>query len=412
MARPFVAKDGRDAEVWVQTGTGIVGDITRKEKTANVSFKVEGLKHRIHGWISLDDPVFALAEEAHSQGKEVNFRIESQRKKDVDISIPIEELRETMEKAKENTIIILAAINGQLSKEAVTIPENDPVTGDRVRATPKAEATVSPAASSNGRAHATEEPAWRPFNSDGRPNLGSYAMSGIIGAESTARSYLVEQGIVNPAEFGTPEVESKVIYVTRALLDISDKAQTSSPELLNKADRNASSHTRARSVVYDTLKYVPFDATSPQDWKQKVEDLSIARFQAIIALLSDSLGGGSNDAPRNQGSAPSAPSASSAPARQATVESNASIFQPHKVNPDAPKAAEETVEALKELVTESNVEDMRKVSRLLAWTFGTPKAADVSDELLGEMLDFYMSQENPEENFLAVLDTVWARTQQ
>lgn len=423
MGKPFVGKDGRGAEVYVQTGTGRIVDIApgNSGKSFKVSFRVDGLKYLINGWVGVDDPVLELARAAQDQGREVNFRVESQRKKDIDPSIPISELRATAEEAKEHTVSILAAIDGTLSLEAVTIPENDPAPGGRVRATPQNATPANGGGGNNGtsRAHATEEPAWKPFNSDGRPNLGSYAVSGIIGAESTARSYLVERGVVDPAAFGTEQVEDEVIRLTQALLEISDATQVSVPSLVKKVDRNATSHARARSVVYDTLKYVPYNGDNLDAWKNTVQRLATARFSAIIDILLESL----NDGQQGGASASSAPSAPSAPSSATEtgtpVQSppqpqqpapGVEIFPREKLDPTAPKASEDTVEALKNLAAESQIDNMFKVSRLFQWTFGVKRATDVTDDALGRMVDFYISQDNAEENFRAALDHIWEVT--
>lgn len=420
MGKPFVGKDGRGAEVYVQTGTGRIVDIApgNSGKSFKVSFRVDGLKYLINGWVGVDDPVLELARAAQDQGREVNFRVESQRKKDIDPTVPISELRVTAEEAKENTVSILASIDGTLSLEAVTIPENDPAPGGRVRATPQ-DATPANGGGNTGtsRAHATEEPAWKPFNSDGRPNLGSYAVSGIIGAESTARSYLVERGVVDPDAFGTEQVEDEVIRLTQALLEISDATQVSVPSLVKKVDRNATSHARARSVVYDTLKYVPYSGDNLDAWKKTVQGLATARFAAIIDILLESL----NESQQGEASAPSAasaPSTPSAPANTAQPQTQqtsqpapgVAVFPREELDSNAPKASEDTVEALKNLASESQIDNMFKISRLFQWTFGVKRAGDVTDDALGRLVDFYISQDNAEENFRAALDYIWEAT--
>src|SRR5690606_18841845 len=88
----------------------------------------------IKGWLSKNDPIYEEVLAAFETGEEIEYRVESQRKDDIDRTIPIQQLRATMEQARENTVLIFAGINGALSSEAVTNPEEDPAPGGRIRA--------------------------------------------------------------------------------------------------------------------------------------------------------------------------------------------------------------------------------------------------------------------------------------
>lgn len=128
MAAPFVSRDGNDSEVWVQVGSGVITELERQNTDSpnvNVKVTVPGLERPIHGWLQKADPIYPKVVEAFEQKREIAYRTESQRKKHVDPKAPIRELRATMEIAKENTLNLFAAIDGELAAEAVTLPAQD-----------------------------------------------------------------------------------------------------------------------------------------------------------------------------------------------------------------------------------------------------------------------------------------------
>lgn len=155
MAEPFVSKDGPDdngvrAEVYVQTGTGIVKELKENGNNVQVMMGVEGLKHPVGGWTSKTEAIYPLLVAAHESGREVSYRIESQRKRKnsngpIPRDVPIAELRKTMDIAKENCMNIFAGIDGTLSAEAVTNPAEDPASGGRIRAVDAPAAANAPA---------------------------------------------------------------------------------------------------------------------------------------------------------------------------------------------------------------------------------------------------------------------------
>jgi hypothetical protein len=320
--KPFVSYDGKDennvrAEVHVNQNTGIISDIKEGDKgTADVHFKVEGLKFPIHGWVGMDDNVYKAAVEAKAKNETVEFRIESQRKRKVDRTIPIAELRSSTDLARENTTPILAGINGLLSSEAVTNPREDPkqTSGGRYSATD--EDMEAPAGNNNGavgsslnagalldvltkisgesnvtndvvavvaglalaagadataihsavagkdrrdstqpeprQSFSVEAPAWKEFNSDGRFNLGSSAVQAGVGTEVFVRRLLSE---INSEALLQDKGFAAVDYFTGLVLAIADRVQVASYGEGFKADRGAQSHTRVRGIVYDTIEH-------------------------------------------------------------------------------------------------------------------------------------------------------------
>jgi hypothetical protein len=327
MSKPFTSLDGTDengvrAEVAVHTGKGTVKEI--KENTsknvADVFFEVENLKFPIHGWIGMDETAYQLAKTAKDANEEITFRIEKQRKKNIDRATPIEELSSSMSVAKENINVLLVGVNGVKTSEAVTSPSEDPTqTGGRyaapdvdpsqkaaagsaissistesVLATLKAAAAVPEARQSildalaaqallhgatveevnaalvgNDKREAgtkvetprasfsQEAPAWKEYNSDGRANLGATTIAAGVGIETLVYKQL--DGIGLAGEWNTGEA---VEYFSNLIFTISDHVQRKAYGEGSRADRAAQSHTRIRGLLYEVIdKKFPLPAT-------------------------------------------------------------------------------------------------------------------------------------------------------
>lgn len=251
MGQQFTSLDGVDerghrAEVLVATGTGFIDEIKDYGSNAQIRLKNDILRHPLGGFIAKSDPLFASLEQAHEQGREIAYRVEQQRKKSVDRTVPIQELRKNMEEAKANCIWVFAAMDDQFSTEAVTNPAEDPAEGGRRRAVDTAPQTapsqqsapsapaLDPAQVLTGlaqgrqaglpdsildataalalalgasveqvmsagvevdqaperrelqRVRAREAAPFNAYNTDGHINLGSYAVQAAVGAENFA----------------------------------------------------------------------------------------------------------------------------------------------------------------------------------------------------------------------------------
>jgi hypothetical protein len=362
--KPFTSHDGTDennvrAEVYVQINEGIVDQIKDGDKgTSDVYFKVENLKFPVHGWVGQDDAVYELAKVSLLSKEPISFRIESQRKKKVDRTIPIAELRASTEMARENTTPILAGINGVLSKEAITNPNEDPkpnpsgrlaATDDDMKSSnPAGGTSVSASAESiletladvaanetvaddivagiaaqaliagasitevqkvlagNDRrdpsqpelksSFTVESPAWKDFNSDGRLNYGSFVIQSGVHVESFVRSQVTKR--LDPSLLNDPTVNDAVEYFSALVLAIADRVQVSVYGEGFRADRAAASHTKARSIVNDTInKYydlplseeltLPDDLNEIDAWIKNVGKLSVERFRLAARRATD-----------------------------------------------------------------------------------------------------------------------------
>lgn len=367
MAKPFVSHDGTDpngirAEVYVQTGTGTVKELKENGNNINVFMAVDGLKHPIGGWTSKSEAIYPMLVEAYESGREITYRIESQRKNGIDRATPIAVLRETMDTAKENCRNLFVGVDGTLSSEAVTDPAEDPYAGGRIPATdPRNKPAAAPTAGGPGgftaeqaltglaaarqgglsdsiidsaaalalaagasvqqvltagvdeqaepaerqvqRVVAAEAAPFNAYNTDGRVNLGSYAVQAGVGAESLAAELIHDNAVavaeahnaaVEAGEVEGEKIEPQPVNFKSAaalgsvLLDLADRVQVGTYEG-GRPSRMANSHTRARSFVYDAVKNrypVPFgaDADTQEEWKKQVVAEGIERFKWAVKI--------------------------------------------------------------------------------------------------------------------------------
>lgn len=129
----FVSFDGADehgvrAEVHVQVNKGTVKEVVEnvEKGVANVKFVMPNLKFPIQGWIGIDTDAYREVLRAKETNEEVSFRMESQRKANVDRTTPIDELRKDTTLARENTKNLLVSVNDINSPEMLTNPNEDP----------------------------------------------------------------------------------------------------------------------------------------------------------------------------------------------------------------------------------------------------------------------------------------------
>ena len=428
MAKPFVSLDGERngvrAEVWVQTGTARITEIkaprnwtgakdwdpaTSSEKPGNVSVKVtnEHIRDGVAGWLSTSDPLYRKVVEAYAQGTDVEYRVEWQRDKNLPRETPVKELRgynpETdrsdMSMCGKNGGNIFAGMDGMLSKEAVTDPEEDPDRGGRVSAigqARKAKAAAAPEGGGQGlsldatltalataraaglpegvtdaaaalalaagatakqvaeagvseqspaqrrevaRAHAKEATPYTAYNTDGRLNLGNFAVNAAFGAERFANGLLVADRLAAFEKFNAavaageieadlmdaPDVVSfgQAVGLAGVLLDLADRVQVGAYGG-GRPDRMSNSHVRSRSLVYQaigTTHPVPFgaDVEVRTAWMEALVAECVKQFAALAAIAFPAE---RQQAPISKPAAPAAAAQAPAPepTQQAPVE--------------------------------------------------------------------------------------------
>lgn len=297
----FVSHDGDGTEVYVATAKGKVTRIEEKGNAAvNAIIESAYLEYPLNGWLNKDEAIYETLLKAKESGEEVEVRIESCRKPGIDRATPIKELREN--NANKNIIKKLVSVNGVFTAEALTNPEDDPVSGRPTSALHSPRPAGAPAATGGGSSadketilnvlrssvtsrevsagvvdalkaqallqgataaevteaatlhpdsapetvqnnYSVEAPAFKTYNSDGRLNLGGPAPAAGVGAQTYVYENLVKQT-------GETPKDSTVSFFAALLLAIADRIQVSSYGTGFRSDREAGSHTRIRSVIY------------------------------------------------------------------------------------------------------------------------------------------------------------------
>ena len=269
------------------------------------------LKRKVYGLLDTNaTELWTYIQTAHAEERTVSYRIESQRRNGVERETPIGELNAT-----EQIRRILASIDGVFSHEAKTNPAEDP-DGENPSALNQAPqaypsihggagggGSVSPAEALaalaaarqaglpqgavealmghamaagasvadvlaagfvNGQTPvqpsvvsgsvAVEDKPWSLWNSDGRINYGSYAVSRAAEAEQFALDHLIE--IYTPPKSKPIDVTDEIIAQSAGLalelLTLADKVQVAAIGG-GRPDRMKNSYTRALALVTDAV---------------------------------------------------------------------------------------------------------------------------------------------------------------
>lgn len=269
---PFISYDGKDenglrAEVKVVVGYGDIFYVEDSDngKAAKVTFKVENSKWKSSGWAPLDSNVIEKVKEAQSSGVPIHFRIETRRKDHVDRSMPMAEVSPPRDStaARDNTVKSLAAVrleseeNWVISPHAKTRLEEDPKSGGGSPSaydTPLEELKPKPSSPhASAPSHSgVEAPPFTTYNNDGSLNLGSVAVS----VPSNLFSYVTEYERTHKIEFN----DKQRIILSKLMLSASNEIQLGiyDGEKLTKPDLSLGSHTRARALLFESIRtYFP-----------------------------------------------------------------------------------------------------------------------------------------------------------
>lgn len=126
--KPFVTHDGVDpkgirAEVRVYSG---YADVTHSKRAKNKTspmhqfgFEIDSSEYPTNGWINKekDEKIFNVLQEAYDNQTPVHFRIEAQRKNDVDRTIPIAELMKDSTSSFDNVFRYIVAVKEEDAEE-------------------------------------------------------------------------------------------------------------------------------------------------------------------------------------------------------------------------------------------------------------------------------------------------------
>lgn len=296
MARDAIVRDGE--EVVVETGTGIVTKFERTSggRNARVEFRAThtNLKDPVSCWLdTFDETLTGYIDEGHRKGLELEYRIEVHRKAGVDKARRIAELG-NREKVRD-LVKVHPAREGRASppenppppapdspspgRNGATAPDTAPerVAGFQAPSAPPARAARN----------VEEAKPWEPLNSDGSPNLGSYAVTAGAGMVDLAVEVILEAG-VRPG-FGLVQAAAAELMV------VADAIQAGGTG--NRSDRMDASHTRARGLLRTVLRLMPFPVAALgepggrpvagkvlEEWRTKAANAGVALLNLAVDL--------------------------------------------------------------------------------------------------------------------------------
>lgn len=269
---PFISYDGKDdkglrAEVKVVVGYGDIFDVEDSDngKAAKVTFKVENSKWKSSGWAPLDSNIMKKVKEAQDAREPIHFRIETRRKDHVDRSLPMIEVSPPRDStaARDNTVKSLAAVrldseeDWVISPHAKTRLEEDPKSGGGSPSaydTPLEELQPKPSSSHSSAPSysGVEAPPFNTYNNDGSLNLGSVAVS----VPANLFAYVTEYERTHKLEFN----DKQRIILSKLMLSAANEIQLGiyDGEKLTKPDLSLGSHTRARALLFESIRtYFP-----------------------------------------------------------------------------------------------------------------------------------------------------------
>lgn len=118
VSHDFVQNDPVErAEVFVVLGQGRVVEVNTSNRGDSKQLVIDaghtdrsGRSIYSKGWAPADSEVIKKGEAAHKSGEPIDFRIETFRQKQVDRSLPIDDLRKGMENARENVYNSMASV--------------------------------------------------------------------------------------------------------------------------------------------------------------------------------------------------------------------------------------------------------------------------------------------------------------
>lgn len=276
-SRPFISHDAPDAngvrcEIQVTKGTGLVKDIKYIDdgKNAHVFLEPGNLTFNnglVAGWINTDQPPFPILKAAYENGTEVEYRIETQRRKSNTVThekitreTPLYEVWGSPDGKNINgalvgqtcrKLLVGAANEGEdmlFARDAMTNPKEDPQYGAAKSALDMDLAELSPQNTSAVPAAAkvvdnpfNEPNPWLPTRSDGTINPGSYEVQAYY------EMYFFLKENASKAGFELQDKGAKSLAAK--LLVTADKIQQGFYNTDTAPARTLGSHARAREIV-------------------------------------------------------------------------------------------------------------------------------------------------------------------
>lgn len=297
--RPFISYgmpvDGVRPEVLVSMGRGNIDGVEEKDKNARVSFRTDNLKNPIHGFIPVDSEAFELIRQSKKNREPLFYRIEQIRKPGVDPSIPMAELRESMESARDTTFKRLVAVRASeddewlLAGNNATLIEEDHLNENGPAVNPysltpekRAELLGSPAVTVNGSPATANEKKVEPWLVDGLLNLNSDALTVVRPfLEAAQRTYSAS----------AVAYRKDVEYLAVQLLKLANRLQEKAYATIGvdgfKADQSTPSYVQARDFLFSAAESREFDADDVKGWLREVYNEAEANYLFTIAVASE-----------------------------------------------------------------------------------------------------------------------------
>lgn len=474
-AHPFVLLDGGDSsgvrsEVAVKKGVGIVTKVEphSNERSAKITIAVDGLKHPLIGWLNTDEPAYDALVEGNSRGELVEFRIESQRKKEIARELPISEVANLDRKSIVAGARLVSSSDGlRITSEALTNPDEDPRPEGAPRSAIGAPSAAQQAAPTPVEPVSSPLPvrmdiaaltaAVRSGLPDGVVNaLAAQALaSGISQNDVMQALYADSRGTSHdrntrtPSRFAREEAQWKT-FNSDGRLNLGSSMVTASisAEQYARVLVTTSLNLRKEAMDEEAIDRIVFglarEILEMADHAQESAygegfnaDRSISSHARARGVVYDTIehcagceypGVDSEDiaswvtkvadkaATRFQMAAalaiesfpePAAPAGRTQQPVAASTERPDYVFSPDVPDDGVePRGTEATVGVLRETVSELSKEDLGGLGRLMAITLGHGKVTEAADRLVVDFLDFYAERDGVEDIQKAI---AWAR---
>jgi len=309
-AKPFISKDGVDsdgvrAEVKVVIGYGIVATIepSDKGKSEKVGFAVNNTKFIPSGW-TRDSDIQKKVAQAKESGEPIHFRLETRRKDHVDRKLSLSEVAppKDMAAALENTVKSLAAVkldddeSWTISKDAVTRLDEDParegglhsaydMSPDQLQK--DSGPSESPWTGGNNSGGSREPAPYVGRLRSGAVNPGTTALLAALGFFNFVMEQERDEGFEIEKDRRKEIAHTLMRIANQLQKDIYSKKL--GEELKGGVDLTAGSHTRARALVFESIRsFAPLNESVISDdaefkkWQKTIYGAAYAMWEWAI----------------------------------------------------------------------------------------------------------------------------------
>lgn len=252
-------------EMKVEDGTGTVERVEHQEgkRNAHVSIRASHLRQPVTAWCDTEGDLFAVVLGAYDRVETITYRVEVHRKREIDRSIPFDELGNDM-KVRDLAGLEVGGNGTYLAPTPRPAPAKGPAPASGRQSAENGRS--GGAGSAPPPAGETGDRPWHLLHPDGTVNLGSYAAGGVAALVTRAYAILADAPITC-----TP---AGVEHLARALLGVADNA--ASQVNGGTLDRMSGTHTRSRHMLLAVLEdsappLQDGDAAAFAEWLAKTE---------------------------------------------------------------------------------------------------------------------------------------------